>query len=438
MARPQHFGWFLSRGFGPHGWGRPDWEWGYDWRRPDLYQQSVRTLEQAGLDLLIIEDALSAGSPGTLDLRVRGAYGGPKHDPLMLAPYLLDASERIGIVPTVNVGAVLPYTAARQLATLHHLSAGRAGVNVVTDVSSARHLGQERLGHDAAYDRADDWISAIEELWSSWSPGAVVEDVATGRYADASRISTSRHDGEYFRLEGPLNAMPFDDGAPLIASPGGSPRGIAFAGAHSDVQLALARLDIDSLRGYRQRVLDAAAEHDRQEAIRTLFVLKPQLVASSQEADRLVAASARPEEADLARIAQAWSSDAETDLTRLDLDAPLGPGVFGEHVSRGTIAGLRGKHAEDPDAPLREILAQHARLGRLSERRGFVGTAEELADFIEEAGEHAGSDGFLFSGDLHPVTVHRMLDDLVPALRRRGILRREHPPGGVGANLRDF
>ncbi|OZB85072.1 MAG: hypothetical protein B7X41_14745, partial [Microbacterium sp. 14-71-5] len=61
MTRPQHFGWFLSRGFGPHGWARPYQEWNYAWQRPDLYQQSARDLEQAGFDFVLIEDALSVG-----------------------------------------------------------------------------------------------------------------------------------------------------------------------------------------------------------------------------------------------------------------------------------------------------------------------------------------------------------------------------------------
>ena len=156
MSRPQHFGWFLARGFGPHGWGHPYLDWGYDWTSPALYQAAVRTLEQAGFDLLIIEDAPSLGSAETIDLRVRQAFGGPKLDPLLLAPYLFAATERIGIVPTVNPAATLPYTAARQFATLQHLSGHRLGLNVVTDTGSARHFSTSpQLGHDAAYDRAE-------------------------------------------------------------------------------------------------------------------------------------------------------------------------------------------------------------------------------------------------------------------------------------------
>ena len=56
----------------------------------------------------------------------------------------------------------------------------------------------------------------------------------------------------------------------------------------------------------------------------------------------------------------------------------------------------------------------------------------------QELGDDADNDGFIFSGDLHPVTIHRMLDELVPILRRRGILRRSYGDGGLRGNLRDF
>lgn len=438
MARPQHVGWFFSRGFGPQGWDRPYQGWNWDWRRPDLYQQSVRDLEQAGFDLVIAEDALSLGSPSTLDLRVRRAYGGPKHDPLLLAPYLFAATSRIGIAPTVNAAQVPPYTAARQFATLQHLSAGRFGINVVTDVGSARHFSPAPpLGHDAAYDRAEEWIDVIRRLWHSWDDDALVEDAATGHYADGDRIRPFAHRGEYFELDGPLNAVPFDDGDdPVIVSPGGSPRGLGFAGARSQVQLALAPMSADAVRDYRARVHEATRAAGRTpDDIRVLFVFKPEIVASREEADRVVAASRHPADDDLLAVALGQSSDAETDLTAFDLDAPLPPDAFGEHVSQGTIRGLTGG---DSEATLRELLTRKARKGRIADRDGVVGTAEEVADFVEELGDDAENDGIIFSGDLHPVGVHRMLDDIVPVLRRRGILRAELGDGGLRANLFDF
>lgn len=437
MTRQQHFGWFLARGFGPQGWGHPYLDWNWRWTEPALYQQSVRELEQAGFDMLIIEDAPSLGNASTIDLRIRQAFGGPKHDPLLLAPYLFAATEHIGIAPTVNPAAYLPYTAARQFASLQHLSGHRLGLNVVTDTGSARHFGSSPpLGHDAAYDRAEEWLGGIRQLWRSWAPGALVG--SEDRYADGSRLTTVQHRGEYFSFDGPLNAIPFLEGEPAIVSPGGSGRGLGFAGANSDVQLALAPLDTESVRAYRARIHAAAVEAGRKpEDITILFAIQPVLVGSADEADRLVAESANPDDAAVLHIADRQSSDLETDLTALDFDKPLDRAVFGDHVSEGSINRLLGGY--DPETtPLRQLLAKQARLGRLTDGSGFVGTADEFADLIERLGDDADNDGVLLWGDLHPVTVHRLLDDLVPILRRRGILRTSFGGGGIHGNLRDF
>lgn len=437
-AHPQHFGWFLARGFGPHGWGHPYLDWDYDWTRPDLYQQSARELEQAGFDFVLIEDAPSLGSAETIDLRVRHAFGGPKHDPLLLAPYLFQATQHLGVIPTVNPAASLPYTAARQFATLQHLSADRLGLNVVTDTGSARHFSDAApLGHDDAYDRAEEWLTGIRSLWRSWGEGALVRDAASGVYADGTRMDATVHRGSHYAFDGPLNAVPFERGEPVIASPGGSGRGLAFAGANSDIQLALAPLSEKSVREYRARIHAAAVAAGRAPSdVTIMFAIQPVIVSSAEEADRLAAASAAPSDATLREVARRQSSDLETDLTSLDLDAPLPEGLFADHVSQGSVRRLVGDR--DPaTTPLRAHLGALARLGRISDRSGFVGTADEFADLVEELGEW-GNDGVLLWGDLHPVTVHRTLDELVPILRRRGILRREYTGAGLRADLRAF
>lgn len=441
MSRPQHFGWFLSRGFGPHGWARPYYEWNYNWQQPDLYQQSARELEQAGFDFVLIEDALSIGiTPATLNLRVRKAYGGPKHDPWTLAPYLFAATKHLGVIPTANPAAYPPYLAARQFASLQHLSSSRLGINVVTDVGSAHHFGTDRLPHDQAYDRAQEWLDALRLLWHSWEEGALIADPVSQIYADGSKITAPQHRGRYFSFDGPLNAEPLPNGDPVIASPGGSPRGIDFAGANSQIQLALSNLDVDSIRAYRERVrVSALAAGRAPEDVKTFFVIKPILVSSTEEADRIVAASLHPDEGVLREVAEAWSSDLETDLTALDLDRPLDTAIFGDHVSQGTIKGLRGRFDSFEGVPLRDILAGKARLGRVTDGKGgTVGTADEFADVIQALGDDADNDGLIFSGDLHPVTIHRALDELVPILRRRGILRTDFTSGGLAANLTDF
>jgi hypothetical protein len=84
-----------------------------------------------------------------------------------------------------------------------------------------------------------------------------------------------------------------------------------------------------------------------------MFAIQPVIVSSPEEADRVVAASAHPDDAVLRVIAQRQSSDLETDLTVLDLDAPLPEGLFAEHVSQGSIRRLIGDRdaATRPCAP---------------------------------------------------------------------------------------
>lgn len=320
---------------------------------------------------------------------------------------------------------------------MQHLSGHRLGLNVVTDTGSARHFSDAtQLGHDEAYDRAEEWLTGIRSLWRSWDDGALVADRETDVFADGTRLRAVTHRGEYFAFDGPLNAVPFTEGEPAIVSPGGSGRGLGFAGANSDVQLALAPLHEKSVRDYRAKVHEAAvAKGRRPDDIKILFAIQPVITSSSDEADRIVAASTHPDDAALVQIARKQSSDLETDLTSLDLDRPLDLSIFGAHVSRGSIQRLIGDRGED--APLRAHLSALARAGRLKDRTGFVGTAEEFADLIEELGDW-GNDGVLLWGDFHPVTLHRTLDELVPVLRRRGILRREYAEGGLQANLRAF
>ena len=43
-----HFGWFVGKGYSPHGWNQP-WTGtiGSDWMQPDIYMDLARGLERA-------------------------------------------------------------------------------------------------------------------------------------------------------------------------------------------------------------------------------------------------------------------------------------------------------------------------------------------------------------------------------------------------------
>ena len=86
-------------------------------------------------------------------------------------------------------------------------------------------------------------------------------------------------------------------------------------------------------------------------------------------------------------IAEKQSSDLETDLTALDFDAPLDLSIFGDHVSQRHRSSACSAATTLRPRRCASCSRSRRRLGRLSDRSGFVGTAEELADLIEELGE---------------------------------------------------
>lgn len=429
-----HFGWFVGHGFGVQGWGTPGYSLGYDWKKPALYQEAVRAFERSGLDLFIIEDSLTVPDTygGTAEVSLAHASFAPKHDPLALVPYLLSATEHIGIVPTVSASFYPPFTAARLLATLQHFSEGQLGWNVVTSGSdlAARNYGlDQQIEHDLRYEKAEEFVDVVRRLWRSWEPDAVLEDVSAGVFADHRKVHPINHQGDFFKVRGPLNTAPLPE-EPVLVQAGASPRGKAFAGGHADVAIALAR-GVDGMESYRDSIREEATKAGRNpDDVKVLFVLKPTVVGSSAEAEELRARRRELTQRDIDSQLNSISYLSVIDFKQFDLDAPLPE--LSTNSNQGTLEHFT--KAAPPGSTLRQIL--QARSGGAGD--SIIGTTEEIADYLEETGEAVGGDGFLFSGFVDPVTVHGVLDKLTPELRRRGLLRTSYGNGGFRQNLLDF
>ncbi|MHC6222542.1 NtaA/DmoA family FMN-dependent monooxygenase [Arthrobacter sp. MMS24-S77] len=429
-----HFGWFVGHGFGVQGWGTPGYSLGYDWKKPALYQEAVRAFERSGLDLFIIEDSLTVPDTygGTAEVSLAHASFAPKHDPLALVPYLLSATEHLGIVPTVSASFYPPFTAARLLATLQHFSNGQLGWNVVTSGSdlAAQNYGlDQQIEHDLRYEKAEEFVDVVRRLWRSWEPGAILEDAGAGVFADHKKVHPINHDGEFFKVRGPLNTAPLPE-EPVLVQAGASPRGKAFAGANADVAIALAR-GADGMKAYRDSIRAEAIKSGRNpDDVKVLFVLKPTVVGSKAEAAELRAQRRELTQRDIDSQLNSISYLSVIDFKQFDLDSPLPE--LSTNSNQGTLEHFA--KAAPPGSTLREIL--QARSGGAGD--SIVGTTEEIADYLEETGEAVGGDGFLFSGFVDPVTVHGVLDKLTPELRRRGLLRTSYGDGGFRRNLLDF
>ncbi|MDN4615916.1 NtaA/DmoA family FMN-dependent monooxygenase [Leifsonia sp. F6_8S_P_1B] len=429
-----HFGWFLGAGFGVQGWGDPSYGIGYDWRQPPVYQDAARAFEANGFDLFIIEDGVTVPDTygGSAEVNLAAARFVPKHDPLPLVPYLLGATSRLGIVPTLSASFYEPFTAARLLSTLQHFAHGRLGFNVVTSGSdlAAQNYGLDKqVEHDLRYDRADEWVDVVRKLWRSWEPDAILEDVENGVYADYRKVHTIDHDGRFFKVRGPLNTAPAPED-PVMVQAGASGRGRDFAGKNSEVVLALASTP-ERMREYRDSIREVAVANGRPaDSLKVLFVVQPIITANAEETATVTLARSELTQAAIDEQLQSISYLTGIDFKTFDLDAPL-PALT-TNSNQGTLDNFVRSAPEG--STLREILATRAKKDGLA----IIGTADEVADRLGELGEAVGGDGFLFTGQVHPANVHRTLDRLVPALRRRGLIRTELGNGGLRQNLLDF
>ena len=430
----QHFGWFLGAGFGVQGWGDPTYGIGYDWKQPRVYQDAAAVFEASGLDLLIIEDGVTVPDTygGTSEVNLRDARFVPKHDPLPLVPYLLSATERIGIVPTLSASFYEPFTAARLLATLQHFAGGRLGFNVVTSGSdlAAQNYGLDKqVEHDLRYDRAQEWVDVVRALWRSWDADAIVEDTERGVFADFSKVRTIDHQGQFFQVRGPLNTAPLAV-EPVMVQAGASGRGQDFAGQNSDVVLQLSSTP-ERMKAYRDSIRAVASTAGRDaDALKVLFVVNPIITANDEETASVRARRSELTQAAIDEALQGVSYLSGVDFKKFDLDAPLPE--LSTNSNQGTLDNF--VKSAPAGSTLREILQVRANKDGLA----VIGTADQVADQLGELGDAVGGDGFLFTGQVHPAHVHRVLDPLVPALRRRGLLRTELGDGGLRSNLADF
>ncbi len=164
------------------------------------FEHFARNAERGFFDYLFLAEGLRLREQkGRIhDLDVVG-----RPNTLAVLAALAGVTEHIGLVGTLQTTFNEPLELAKQLATLDHLTDGRAGWNVVTS-SDAFHGANFRRGgfldHAERYTRAAEFIELSRELWDSWRPtpwwrtlrpGCSPTAPASGTSTTTARSSTS-------------------------------------------------------------------------------------------------------------------------------------------------------------------------------------------------------------------------------------------------------
>ncbi|MFH9727701.1 LLM class flavin-dependent oxidoreductase [Streptomyces sp. NPDC017254] len=167
--------------------------------------------ENAGFTLVTLDDSILPPGSGADPVGRIGA--------VERAAYVAASTSVLGVAPVLATTYAEPFHVSSQLASLDHVSAGRAGwvVGVEEDPAAARAWGRPPVeGADARAREARDGLRVVRDLWDSWEDDAVIRSVATSRYLDRSRLHTVDFTGETYSVRGPSIVPRPPQGRPVV------------------------------------------------------------------------------------------------------------------------------------------------------------------------------------------------------------------------------
>lgn len=392
----------------------------------DYYINIARICERGTLDAIFLADGPALAGD------VAQAPSG-RLEPTVLLTAVAFATTHIGVIATASTSYNEPFNLARRIASVDHISKGRAAWNAVTNAgdAAAQNFGLANAPlHVDRYERADEFVQTVIELWDSWEDDAIIDDRAAGVYADRAKIHPIDHHGKHFRVKGPLNVPRTPQGRPVIFQAGGSEGGKALGSRYAEGIFTTQTTLSAGVEFYREMKDRARAWGRNPDDIKIMPGLSTVIGSTEEEA------RARSDELDsylgddglLAQVAQRIGLP----VTELDPDGPLPWSRLGdltppEEGSHGFFEA-QIKLARQENLTVRE-LSRRIRSGH----RLIVGSPEQVADTIEEWFLAGAADGFNLMPDVFPSGAQVFVDHVVPILRRRGLFRTEY----AGATLRD-
>lgn len=391
------------------------------------FKELARTAERGKFDFFFLAEGLRLREHNGLihDLDVVG-----RPESLTVLSALAAVTDRLGLAATVNATFNEPYELARRLATLDHLSAGRAAWNVVTSSDAFTGENFRRGGYlDRAdrYTRAAEFVATARELWDSWTPLVPGAPYGTPR--------PFAHSGRQFEIEGEFTVPRSPQGHPVVIQAGDSEEGREFAASTADV-IFTRHGTLEAGRAFYADIKSRLAKYGRDpEDLKIMpgvtFVLGDSDAEAQERAAEIRRQQVSPQNAILA-LEQVWGRD----LSAYDPDGPL-PEIDPDPDS-ALVQGRVG--IGDP-------LAVAAKWRALSEAKGlsirqtviettarqsFIGTPESVAESLDTFVRTEAADGFILVPHLTPGGLDDFVDRVVPLLQERGAFRTEY----AGTTLR--
>ncbi len=222
-----------------------------------------RAPEGPAFDIDYIERTARAHEDGGFD-RVLVAFGARTPESILIAQHAASVTTRLNLMVAHRPGFTAPTLAARQFATLDHLSRGRAGVHIITGGNDVelRQDGDWTVKDDR-YARTDEYLDIVRREWTSEAP--------------------FDYEGRFYRVSQAFGGIkPVQKPHLPIYFGGSSEAAIPVAGKHADIY-ALWGETYEQVRDAIAKVKAAAAVHGREKQIRFSLSLRP-ILADTEDA----------------------------------------------------------------------------------------------------------------------------------------------------------
>lgn len=416
------------------------------WEHPDAgsqidfstFRHVAQTAERGRFDYFFLAEglALRARDGRIFDHDIAG-----RPDTLPVLAAIAAVTEHLGLVGTLNATFNEPYELARQIASLDHLSGGRAGWNVVTSFDAYTGANFRRGGflpHADRYVRAEETVATVRELWDSWAADAIAADKDAGVFLRDPRAGEFSHHGSQFDIEGRFTVPRSPQGRPVIVQAGVSPQGRDFAASTADAIFSPYSSLTDG-KAFRDDIRERAARFGRDpEHVKILpsagFVLGDSR-ADAEEKARHILEQQLSDRTIQVTFEQVWNRD----LSAYDLDGPV-PDIDPDPEAPAFIQG-RAFIFQDRFHTVRQWrdLAEERGLTLRGLARAvargpqYVGTPEQVADQLDTFVQEGGGDGVVLGSHVVPSGLDEFVDRVVPLLQERGSLRTDYE----GTTLRD-
>ncbi len=421
VGRQMHLGLYLTvSGLHVAAWRMPGTYYGPE--NFKLYHAIAATAEHGKLDFLFLADQPYCSPKSALGLMA-------KLEPLTLLAALASTTDNIGLAATASTTYTEPYNLARAFSSIDHISGGRSAWNIVTGSTAevAENFGRtSHPEHGERYAIAMEFMKVVKGLWDSWEDDAFFVDRAAGKFVDHGKMHRLDHKGAHFSVAGPLNTSRPPQGYPVLIQAGASDTGRAFAAAEAEVIFTVQQ-DHELAKVFAGEMRDAVAKAGRNPAH---FKIMPGVcpIIGESEDDAKAKLAELSSYSDPAVALNVLSARLGHDLSSYPLDEPVPnlPPSGGMRAHAEALTNL----ARTRGMTLRE-LRDYASAS--NGHRLLVGTAEQVADGLEEWFASGAADGFNILPPWCPGGVDDFVNKVVPILQKRGLFRTEY----AGPMLRD-